>query len=85
MQNLFSLHDCLHPHGDRIFRYFIDTFEKAGIVLNCFLLQCNFVGHFVEAFIRLIKSDVACVSKAEQLQIDSAKLRNQPVIPDAFR
>ena len=83
-KDLTGLHDGSDTHGIRLLGHVVNGCKETLIGLNGALGQVHAVCGPGEILIRLIKTNMAVVSKAQQLKVNAALSFNYILIPGAL-
>ena len=83
-QNLLCLHNGLDAHSISLLRNIIDAGEETLVCFNGAGLQIYTVSQSSEGVIRLVKSDMSIVAKAQKLKIYAADLFDDLIVASAL-
>ena len=70
--DFFGQHDGFDAHADGVAGNFFFRLEEAGIGLDGFFIEADFVGRRFEFDVRFVEADVGILTDAENLQVDAA-------------
>ena len=84
-KDLSGLGNGLHPHGDGLPGNVLLPLEEAGVRGDGAFRQVNLVSVFGEVIVRFVETDMGITANPQKLQVDTAQIRNQTVVPAALR